>query len=487
MPGFQKGTTLGPYAAGLFAALAGAYGSGVGGLAGGLAGAVLGGAIAGMAIILATATEVFAATAARAAAAFAIAASIGYVSYDSPLIPPVIDSGTVVERREILHRCVAAASKGAVQIALPAVFLGIVLTGQSVGRFGPVFFSALLLGVWWGGERLFAIIPPAIQTRLADFTMSPVPEIGNAPPLPSWFASLVVLAGLLTWAKFIQGNRIAFRLGLWGLAAGGLAFALTQAVGEAIAWLPESLTAGALGSGLRFLRDEPFRSMMCGAIWSGILCGAAWRTRKAFVSSPDMSTLRLPWEVGLLVVHVTILMASLFVPQPPSGGMLATYGRVGLVAAALPIACCLTGKRVPWLLLLPVTAAPVIGAALHHAVYESHSMTVDLGWLLVVAMPLAILGMSAVWAINHDQETLMGRAAVPLGMTFLVCIGAAFGLSAVLLDFSWPWQRADPHAPALTALMGLAAILALIVIRNTAAATSSNPASKDELQARIGE
>ena len=464
----------GPYAATLFATIAGAYGGCIGEIVGGPAGAILGASIVGMAIVLVTATKVSPTTAARAAAAFSIAASIGYVTPEVPHIPADVDFGNIQQWREVIHRCGAAASNGAVQIALPAIFLGIVLTGQSVGRFGPLLFSMLLLGAWWGSSRLFALLPSAVQTSLADFTLKPLPEPGNASPLTSWFASLTVLTALFIWVRFIQGNRVAFRLGLCGMAAGGLAFSLSEAFREATAWLPASITAGTLGDSLTFLRAEPFQSMICGAAWSGILGGGAWRTRTAFASTPDIGTLRLPWEVGLLVIHATILMASLFVPQPPSGGLLATYGQVGLIAAALPLACCLTGKRVPWLLLLPGAAAPMIGLTLHHAVHESRSLTVDMGWLLIVAIPLAILSISAMWAISYEEDTAGERTPVSLIRSFLVCIGISLGLATVMLDFSWPWLSATPHALALAALMGFAATLTLTVIRGSSRVTASD-------------
>ena len=327
----------GPYAATLFATIAGAYGGCIGEIVGGPAGAILGASIVGMAIVLVTATKVSPTTAARAAAAFSIAASIGYVTPEVPHIPADVDFGNIQQWREVIHRCGAAASNGAVQIALPAIFLGIVLTGQSVGRFGPLLFSMLLLGAWWGSSRLFALLPSAVQTSLADFTLKPLPEPGNASPLTSWFA----------------------------------------------------------------------------------------------------------WQVGL-------------------------------IAAALPLACCLTGKRVPWLLLLPGAAAPMIGLTLHHAVHESKSLTVDMGWLLIVAIPLAILSISAMWAISYEEDTAGERTPVSLIRSFLVCIGISLGLATVMLDFSWPWLSATPHALALAALMGSAATLTLTVIRGSSRVTASD-------------
>jgi hypothetical protein len=456
----------------LFTALAGAYGAAVGDLAGGSDGAMVACGLAAMAIVLATAREVSAITASRAAAVAGIAAAIGHVSDGVTDVPAVIEGVAAATGRDIGGRCLAAALRGAVQLALPAVFLGLVLTGRSIGRFATAFLAALVPSAWWGSGLAFSSLPGSVQAAISRVTALALPTLGEPSALITWFAGAVIAVGLLVWVSFIQPNRVAFRLALWGVLAGSTAFALAEAVGLASAWLPAWLAAGPVKEWLGQPAAASIRSAVCGAVWGGILGLGAWRERTAFVSSPDVGAIRPPWEVGLLVLHAIILMAARFAPLQPNGGLLTEYAQSTLVVTAIPLACSLFGRRAPWIMLLPLAIIPMVGLTLRHAVYESGFLSSDSGWLLVAAVPVAVACAGATWIIADDEEHVGGRAGVPLGVAFLISVVTFFGLAAVMLDLAWPWSTPTPKTPALTMLMGLVSILVIPAIRMVAASAA---------------
>lgn len=460
------------YSAISVAAAAAAYGSTVGSLIGSAMGAMVAGSIAGMAIVLSTAASVSAVTAARAAAVVGIAVAVGHLGIEAPAV-----NAPIVNAQEFGAHCIAAAARGVLQFALPALFLGVVLAGRSAGQFWPLCLAALLVAAWWGGGRAFAALPELVQSGIARVTLLPLPNAREPSALVALFAEGIVLVASLIWVVFIRSNRVACRLAFWGAVAGGVAFALAEASRFAGVWVPESVTIGWLKEWPLMPESEPVRAAVSGAAWGALIGWGAWRERAALVSSPDVGSLRLPWEVAFVVMHATILMAARFVPESPSGGMLAAYASSGLVAGALPLACTLLGRRSPWLMLLPLALMPMAGLAIRHVVYESLSLSADLGWLLLAAIPLGTTTAGAAWAMSHDEEHVGARAGVPLGVALGISVVTSFVLAAAMLDFAWPWSKPTPRTPTLTLLAVLAAMLVITAIRIVVVSASAPGAS----------
>jgi len=449
----------------LFVAVAAAYGSVIGSLVDGVPGATIMGSIVAIAVLLTTAPHVSTVTAVRAAATMAIASAIGFVNSEV-LALPIADSGIGdVAWGEIAQRCGAAAARGAVQIALPATVLGLVLAGRGVAVSGPPVLTALLLGAWWGSGRLFLLLPEVVKATLSRITLLPLPSSTEPAPLMAWWAAGLVLLGLLGWAGLVRGNRLALGLGASGAVAGGLAFALAEAMSLLRLGPLGSVLGVSAHSWLTALQAEPLRLAISGLAWGGILGWAAWRNRAAYTSTPDVGAIRLPWEVGLIAIHAIMLCAALFAPRPPSSSLLDAYAKSALLAGAIPIACSLTGRLTPWMLLFPVAIGPLVGTAVRHTVYSSQSLSAEVGWFMVAAVPISLACAVAAWAMGHDEEHLGQMASVPLGMTFLVCVVTVAGLAAAILDFSWFWTQPTPHTATLTAISGLASVLAIGSIR----------------------
>jgi len=458
----------------LFAAVAGAFGSGVGDLVGGVAGATLQGSLVAMALVFATAPQVSAVTGARAAAVAAVAGAMGFVGTDMPALVIPAGHGGGDLWTEIARRCGASAARGAVQIALLSTFLGMTLNGRSVTRSGPMLIGAASVGAWWWGERILGALPPSIQSGLTGVVFPSPLEADQRFQVVAWCAASLVLLALLIWVRLVKDDRLAFRLGLWGAVAGGLACGLVESLSFAAMWPPAMAITTALKVWLERVPTESLQAVAQGFVWGGVLGWAAHRERAAFASTPDTGSLRAPWEFGLVAMHAIILLAAQFAKQTSVGGLLEAYSGSGLVAAVLPLICILTGRRVPWIVLLPVALAPLIGKALQHAAYDAKSLQVDVGWLALVAVPVGAACATAAWAIIRDQEEPAGGAVVPIGLAMVVSVATAAGLSTALLDFSWPWKDLTPHTGMLTVLGSLAAILMVSAIRAMSMAGSGS-------------
>ncbi len=438
-----------------FVAIASAFASAAGGVVPGNAGAFVTAAIASVALVLAMADQVSTVTAARAAAAMAIAATIGWTAADIPAVPAVDEGIGGVLWKGAAQRCFASALRGMVPLSLSALFLGITLAGRPVARSSPILLSLLLIGGWWMGEKLFSSLPDSVQSGLAAATFLSPPVEGKHSPLLAFWSGCIVLFGLLAWTRLVQGNRLAFRLGLWGAVAGGLAFA----VAEGIVLVPQFAPLPA--SVLTFfapLQSGPLRPAVTGLLWGGVLGWAVWRERRGFASTPDIGSLRAPWEFGLIAMHLVAVMASFISPAPLDGGLLDAYASSGTVSAAVPLACTLAGQRTPWVLLLPVALLPMIATSLQHAVFESHLLGMDTGWFVLAAGPVGVACAATAWAIMYAEDNAVGWAARPLGVALIVLVVTASGLAAAVLDFSWPWTKPTPHSSALVGLMALAVV-----------------------------
>jgi hypothetical protein len=67
-------------------------------------------------------------------------------------------------------------------------------------------------------------------------------------------------------------------------------------------------------------------------------------------------------------------------------------------------------------MLLPVGLAPILAGTLRHAVYESRHLTVDVGWLAIVGIPVAIVAAVAAWIMVRNEEIVGVRVTSPMGL-----------------------------------------------------------------------
>lgn len=112
--------------------------------------------------------------------------------------------------------------------------------------------------------------------------------------------------------------------------------------------------------------------------------------------------------------------------------------------AALPLIGIVGGCCWPYLVLLPVTAAPIAGKTLRQASYRSELLSPVVGWTFLVAVPLGIMLYAAISSIARNtlarrRSTSSPSARVSSPPILLLCTWFYFGLNTVFFEFAWPW------------------------------------------------
>jgi len=440
-------------------ASAAAFGAGVGDLVGFPAVAC---AMDAMAIVLTSAAHVSALTAARAIAVMAAAAGLGYVTDGVPAREWNIDAAAFGNANVLGHTLVALAIRGAARLGVPAALFAAAMGGRSRSGIGVVAFVASLAALHYAGGLLIDALPDAARSLISSLVMADKPIASAKNGLVMWGGALAAMTGVFIWSKILWSDDLALRLGCWGAVAGAIALPVAHVAGSMLAGKADWFPAGIIREALGVLDAGIVKETLFGSLWGAILGWGAWRNRKAFASTPDVGSLRFPWEVGLLAIHMTLMLAATFAPSPAGAMILRPYRDSGILGLAIPLICSLAGRRSPWLVVLPVVMAPVIGCAIRHCVYETQDLSADMGWSFVVAIPLAIVFACASWASLLDEEDVLTRASLPIAVVLLVETAILFGLAVVLLDFAWPWLKVSPNSVALGLLMGCVTILGFV-------------------------
>lgn len=454
------------------ASSAAALGSGVGDMAGGT-GDALACALAGMSMVLASASNISSLTAARAIAAMVVSTGLGNVAVGLPHTDWKIDPDAFSNITVLSQNLMMVSIRGALRIGFPALVFASALGGRSRSWFGIIALTAYLLGLHYAGGWLIGAIPESARSSFSKVIMA-APGAAFGSTLESWGGALATILGLFVWAMFIWRDALTVRLGFWGVVAGGVALPIAHMLGSMMMsksdWLAERLHVDMF----KGFEAGTIIEILFGCIWAGIFGWVIWLNRESYKSTPDVGSLRLPWEVGLLILHTVLMLAAAFAPGVGKSPIIDSYEQPGVIAIAIPFVCVLTGRRSPWLLFLPVVMAPVIGIALRHGVYETHQLTADMGWTLVVAVPLAGVSACAVWAMLLDEASVSTQASLPIAVALIVETVALLWLAAVLLGFAWPWLRATPYTATLSLLMGSATILCLFGARDAMASSASS-------------
>lgn len=460
-------------------ACAAAFGAGVGHLAGGAAGAAVACAFAGMAIVLGAAPDVSALTAARAIAIMAASAGLGCVADGVPATYWKIEAELLGNTNTLFSALFALALRGAVRIGLPAALFAAFLTGRSRGGFGVIALVGILVALQYAGGWLFDSLPESPRSTLSRLIMNSAPVAAGSNPLQLWGGALAVVLGFFLWDKFVWNDGVSFRLGMWGLFSGAIALPLAHALVGIVPGKADWLPAGNIREAFGLIDPSLCTQMLFGCVWGGMLGLGSWRHRDAFASTPDVGSLRLPWEIGLLAFHATIFLAALFAPAAGENLFVRSYTQPGVIALAIPLLCVSAGRRSPWLMLLPIVMAPFIGFAVRHGVYETQRLSLDVGWACIVAIPLAIITACAAWASLLDEESVSTPASFPLAVVLGIETAILLGLAGVLLDSAWPWLTTHQNTVPLSILTGLAIVIGgvcvPIALKESRPSTSSTP------------
>ena len=120
----------------------------------------------------------------------------------------------------------------------------------------------------------------------------------------------------------------------------------------------------------------------------------------------------------------------------------------------LPMIGIVGGRFFPYLQLLVVVAAPIMGKQMRVLCFpETPAYPLPVGWLIFVMVPAAILLTVSVWLICRSlagQKSRTFAAVALLTTTWLY-----FGLNTFFFNYAWPWLECFiPDHPVDHAVIG---------------------------------
>lgn len=348
------------------------------------------------------------------------------------------------------------AIKGGLWIGFAGVFLGMGLGGKSYRprELLRVFLGMLVLyafGTW----LLNTPFEPAdrVLPRLyfsADWHWEPEAEL--TPRREVWGGLLFALLGLLAYVGTIRGDRLARRVGFWGVLGGAVGFPLGQSLQAFRAWHPEVFRTGVWLSLDPHLNWWNLMEITFGATAGAALGAGLWwhRAQLAPLDRPEAPRLRPATEGVWLGVHVGLLWAAEF-----SGwGIVEALYDPGLVLGLIPVVAIAGGRWWPYLLVLPVTVLPIAGKTWLRLVASSGTLATLAGTVLYLVLPLGVTALAAVWLARSDRAGRGGGGF--LRGTLWLAIWLYFGLNFAFFDYPWPWAAWTTRTPSGLIFLGCA-------------------------------
>ncbi len=184
-----------------------------------------------------------------------------------------------------------------------------------------------------------------------------------------------------------------------------------------------------------------------GTIWGAVLGFGVWINRRLIPAESPIEDVSLtpPWEVALCAFHLFVLLVSDFHSKSIPNEFLSWYTQWGILMTVLPVVGSIGGRFFPYLMVLPVIAAPIVQKSMHAFHYGNPKLSFSTSWMFVAAIPLCILLFTATAFIQQSYRSLPARkfAAVSLLLTSWLF----FGLNTVFFDYAWPWNSWGGRAP----------------------------------------
>lgn len=418
--------------------LAGGMGWGIRGQYGHESGAMMAGLLVSSVVALLYCRGVSGAAAARAMAWCTIAIGIGGSMTYGQTIGLTQDVGLIGNWSSWWWGMLGLAIKGGIWIGFGGVFLGMGLGGKV---YRPLEILLLMLalpvlyhvGVW----LLNSPFDPKNGLIPRIYFSNPV----NKPRFECWGGLLLALMGVLVYARQVRGDKMAFRMGLFGLL-GGLGFPVGQCWQSWHAWNQESLRTGLWAQWDPLINWWNLMEITFGLVMGGVLGFGVWWNRNSICPSVQNETQKtgITWTIPLLMIHLTLLSLSEFGKVPIINEV---YG-LGLGMALIPMVACTKSSLWTALLLGPVIVLPIAGKTLRRMVYEEHATPV-LGWMIYFVLPMLVAILFAVWL---KQGMNKGRSGNWVGAITLVFGSWIFyGLNFAFFDFPWPWDPWTGRTP----------------------------------------
>lgn len=491
-------------AAVVLTAMAAGTGWGIRGQYGHETGAMIAGTLAALTLVLLFIPNALSLNGARAAAMMAAAIGIGGSMTYGQTVGLSHDHEIIGNVEAWRWGMLGLFLKGGVWIGFGGFFLGLGLGGKRYRAFELTIMLAAavvlyVFGVWLinspfdpGNKRLpFLYFSDHWQFEPDRFAAGLI-----KPRWETFGGYWMALIGLACYARVVRGDKLALRMAIVGIIAGGLGFFGGQCTQSAHAWHPEWFQEGGmLGFGASVFNRLNWWNVMetsFGVIWGAIMGFGLWLNRGLIdvKEADDHVSLSAPVEILLACLYVSFVLVGDFgYLNPDRLPVFRTefasshtfefisywYVEVGIVLAAIPLIGIAGGRMWPYMMLLFVIAIPICGKTLRAVGFNPDNMwQPGLAWFCLVQMPLAWGIVIAAWLVQKNQRHTTATFA---GITLMFTSILYFSLNSVFWA-TWPfgpdvaWSQLNPNQVFnFTAMVCLVAISLLVLVthRNTTA------------------
>ncbi len=377
----------------ILGALAAGTGWGIRGQYGHETGAMIAGSLFGFITVFLCGAQLPALSAARAVALCALGVSIGGSMTYGQTVGLTHDQELVGNIDAYRWGMLGLAIKGACWIGLCGTFFGI---GLSRVRYSPFELLILLLSLvmvyFFGTWLLNTPFDPSTKTLpwlyfSDNYIFEPDREL--QPRLESWGGMFAGLLTLLVYTRFVKGDKLAVRLGLFAMLGGAMGFPSGQWFQATNAWTPEFFRDSSVGFVTSKFNWWNVMETTFGSVWGAILgLGVALNRHLIGVkdeSSPTDVELTLGAEWALIGLHVCSLVGHEFFDYFP----LDIFMSFSWTMILIPVAGVIGGRLWPYLMPLFVVAVPIAGKTFRPTLQSEQFDVTPLLWGYVA---LAVLG-----------------------------------------------------------------------------------------------
>lgn len=465
-------------------AMAAGMGWGIRGQFGHETGAMIAGVLTAFTLVMLFAPHLSSPAGIRAAAMMAVAIGIGGSMTYGQTIGLTHDPELAGHWGALWWGMLGLFVKGSVWIGFGALFLGMGLSGVCYRAREMALLMIVLLALAFLGAALINTPFDPEQKQLPWIYFSDQwhfePDRALQPRKEVWGGLLVALLAGTLYTRWYRRDHLAGRMAWVGMLAGGLGFSGGQSIQAFHRWSPEVFTEGALSPLAWLFEHFNWWNMMetCfGMIFGAGLALGLWCNRRLIRADrrPDKIAIAPRWEVAMVLLHLALLMSATFSDLPQAAGFVDLYVDHGLLLAAVPMIGVVGGRFWPFLLLLPVSLAPIAGKTLRQVSYHTDLVAPVTGWIALVAVPIAVTLSTATWLARRSERGQSTGRTAACGL--LVATWLYFVLNTVFFDFAWPWKQAWTMRTPNQAIFGF---FALVLTISAIIAAISRPESSDE-------
>jgi hypothetical protein len=282
-----------------------------------------------------------------------------------------------------------------------------------------------------------------------------------------WGGLLAALVVLMGYVGFVRKDRLALRLGLWGLVGGLIGFPGGQCLQAYHAWNVDWFRESWLAPLDKHMNWWNVMEMTFGAVWAMAIALGVWLNRRLIAAESKESTHTLgvgvEWlliiaEWLLVIVHTVTLSLWNFVSIP----QLDAIADYALPMIVIPLVAVVGGRVWPYLVTLPIVALPIAGKTLRRMHYEENTIGLVAGWAVYLIVPLAIATVVALMlAKNWDRRP---SSFVFSRWALLVATWMYFALNFAFFDYPWPWDPWTGRTPGGIAYLVYSVVLTLTAL-----------------------